>query len=44
VVIEAMKMEHTMRVPRDGRLGALHVSPGDQVEAGALLAEMETEA
>ncbi|MBB3997948.1 biotin carboxyl carrier protein [Aureimonas pseudogalii] len=38
-----MKMEYTMRVLRDGRLGALHVTLGDRVEADALLAETEPE-
>jgi 3-methylcrotonyl-CoA carboxylase alpha subunit len=36
-VIEAMKMEHTLVSPRDGIVAEATVSPGDQVEDGALL-------
>ena len=38
VVLEAMKMEHTVRAPEAGTLRALHVSVGDQVDADRLLA------
>ena len=38
VVLEAMKMEHTVRAPEAGTLRALHVSVGDQVDAEHLLA------
>ena len=38
VVLEAMKMEHTVAAPADGVLTALHVKPGDQVESGQALA------
>ncbi|MBV8763024.1 MAG: ATP-grasp domain-containing protein [Deltaproteobacteria bacterium] len=38
VVLEAMKMEHTVRAPEAGTLRALHVAVGDQVEADRLLA------
>jgi len=41
VVIEAMKMEHEVRVSRSGTLRALHVKAGDQVEAGTVLAVVE---
>jgi len=41
VVLEAMKMEHTVVAPRDGVLTALHVQPGDQVESGRALAVVE---
>ena len=34
VVLEAMKMEHTLRAPHDGTVGEVDCSPGDQVEAG----------
>ncbi len=37
VVLEAMKMEHTLRAPHDGTVGEVDCSPGDQVEAGAVL-------
>ena len=40
VVIEAMKMEHTLRAPRDGVLGELTVVAGDQVDEGDLLFSM----
>jgi propionyl-CoA carboxylase alpha chain len=38
VVLEAMKMEHTVRAPEAGTLRELHVAVGDQVEADRLLA------
>jgi len=38
VVLEAMKMEHTVRAPEPGIVRALHVAVGDQVEADRLLA------
>jgi biotin carboxyl carrier protein len=37
LVLEAMKMEHTLRAPHPGTITALACSPGDQVEAGATL-------
>ena len=41
VVLEAMKMEHTVVAPLDGVLTAVHVQPGDQVESGQALAVVE---
>jgi propionyl-CoA carboxylase alpha chain len=41
VVLEAMKMEHTVAAPVDGVVGELHVSPGDQVETRQVLAVVE---
>jgi len=38
LVLEAMKMEHTVRSATPGTLSRLAVSPGEQVEQGALLA------
>ena len=38
VVLEAMKMEHTVRAPAAGTLRALHVAVGDQVDGDQLLA------
>jgi acetyl-CoA/propionyl-CoA carboxylase biotin carboxyl carrier protein len=38
VVLEAMKMEHTVRTPDAGTVRALHVAVGDQVDADHLLA------
>ncbi|MGH8949262.1 MAG: acetyl-CoA carboxylase biotin carboxyl carrier protein subunit, partial [Acidimicrobiia bacterium] len=37
VVLEAMKMEHTLRSPHDGTVTEVDCSPGGQVEAGAVL-------
>jgi propionyl-CoA carboxylase alpha chain len=37
LVLEAMKMEHTIRSPRDGVVSEVDCAPGDQVEAGAVL-------
>jgi len=37
VVMEAMKMEHTIRSPHDGTVSQVLCAPGDQVEAGAVL-------
>ena len=41
VVLEAMKMEHTVAAPIDGVLTAVHVQPGDQVERGQALAVVD---
>ena len=38
VVLEAMKMEHTVAAPGDGILGEVRVSAGDQVDTGQVLA------
>ncbi|MGR3795153.1 ATP-binding protein [Vannielia sp. SX4] len=40
-VMEAMKMEHVMRAPRDGVVAELGVAAGDQLEAGALIVRIE---
>ncbi|MFF8836223.1 acetyl/propionyl/methylcrotonyl-CoA carboxylase subunit alpha [Streptomyces sp. NPDC015130] len=42
--LEAMKMEHRVTAPASGTLTALHAAPGRQVEVGALLAVVQTEA
>ncbi|WP_307857376.1 biotin carboxylase N-terminal domain-containing protein [Mycobacterium sp. SM1] len=42
--LEAMKMEHPITAPSDGVLVQLHVTPGAQVEAGAVLAQVEAPA
>lgn len=39
MVIEAMKMQTSIRAERDGVIGALHVQPGQQVDGKDLLAE-----
>lgn len=38
VVLEAMKMEHTVRAPRPGTVAELAALPGAQVADGAVLA------
>ncbi len=38
MVLEAMKMEHTVRARAAGTVRAIHVAPGDQVETDHLLA------
>jgi propionyl-CoA carboxylase alpha chain len=41
VVLEAMKMEHTLRAHGAGTVRAVHGAPGQQVDAGDLLVEVE---
>jgi 3-methylcrotonyl-CoA carboxylase alpha subunit len=41
VVLEAMKMEHTLTAPFDGRVTQLNAKPGAQVSEGVLLAKLE---
>lgn len=41
VAIEAMKMEHVLRAPRDGRVRAVAARPGEMVNGGATLVELE---
>jgi 3-methylcrotonyl-CoA carboxylase alpha subunit len=41
LVLEAMKMEHTLCAPRKGRVKAFHCAPGEQVSDGADLVEFE---
>ncbi|MBK1637062.1 acetyl-CoA carboxylase biotin carboxylase subunit [Rhodovulum adriaticum] len=43
VILEAMKMEHTLTAPRDGIVAELLVAEGAQVEAGAPLIRLEPE-
>jgi 3-methylcrotonyl-CoA carboxylase alpha subunit len=43
IVLEAMKMEHTLRAPGDGRLKALRCAVGDVVQEGAELADFEAD-
>ncbi|MGD9618072.1 MAG: acetyl-CoA carboxylase biotin carboxylase subunit [Alphaproteobacteria bacterium] len=37
MVVEAMKMEHTIAAPRDGIVASVHFAPGDLVEEGVEL-------
>jgi 3-methylcrotonyl-CoA carboxylase alpha subunit len=39
LVMEAMKMEHTLTAPADGTVAAFLYRPGDQVAEGAALLE-----
>ncbi len=41
LVLEAMKMQHTVSAPQDGVVVDLPVAPGDQVAAGAVLAVVQ---
>jgi propionyl-CoA carboxylase alpha chain len=41
VVLEAMKMEHTVTAPVDGFVAGIAVGPGDQVDTGQVLAVVE---
>ncbi|MCW0980810.1 acetyl/propionyl/methylcrotonyl-CoA carboxylase subunit alpha [Agrobacterium sp. BT-220-3] len=43
VVMEAMKMEHTIRAPAKGTVTAINCTEGDMVEAGAVLVDFEPE-
>jgi len=43
VVLEAMKMEHTLCAPRDGTVAEILVAEGEQVSDGALLLSLEAE-
>ncbi len=40
VVLEAMKMQHTVLAPADGVVAELRVKEGDQVTTGQVLAVM----
>ena len=40
-ILEAMKMENELKAPKDGVIKALHIEPGQDVEMGAVLAEIE---
>jgi len=41
LVMEAMKMEHSIRAPSDGVVKSFRFKPGDQVKEGDLLVEFE---
>ena len=42
LVLEAMKMQHTVSAPHDGTVTQVNVHPGTQVAAGEVLAVVET--
>jgi 3-methylcrotonyl-CoA carboxylase alpha subunit len=37
VILEAMKMEHTIAAPHDGKVAEIHFKAGEQVNEGAEL-------
>jgi biotin carboxyl carrier protein len=41
VVVEAMKMENELSAARSGTVRRIHATPGQTVESGALLVEIE---
>ena len=41
VVMEAMKMEHSLTAPRDGTISEVIAAAGQQVQAGAALLRLE---
>ena len=41
VVLEAMKMEHSIEAPHDGVVKAVHCKEGGRVSEGAVLVELE---
>jgi propionyl-CoA carboxylase alpha chain len=43
LVLEAMKMQHTVAAPHAGTVTGMSVRPGDQVAAGEVLAVVEPE-
>ncbi len=43
MILEAMKMEHTIRAPWDGIVTATHFAAGERVSAGALLLDIAPE-
>jgi biotin carboxyl carrier protein len=40
-ILEAMKMENELRAPKAGRVEAIYVEPGQDVEMGSVLAEIQ---
>ena len=40
MTIEAMKMQNEIRAPRNGRVGAIEVEPGQAITSGALLVRL----
>ncbi len=43
IVLEAMKMEHTVKAPADGVVASISVNTGDQVDSGQVLAVVSAE-
>lgn len=40
-ILEAMKMENELKAPKAGQVRAVHIRPGQDVEMGAVLVEIE---
>ena len=40
-ILEAMKMENELKAPKDGTVKVLHIESGQDVEMGAVLAEID---
>jgi len=40
VALEAMKMEHLIRAPRDGKVASIAAKTGDMVAGGTALVQM----
>jgi 3-methylcrotonyl-CoA carboxylase alpha subunit len=40
LILEAMKMEHTLNAPADGVIKAVHYAEGDMVDEGVELLEV----
>jgi biotin carboxyl carrier protein len=40
LIVEAMKMEHTIKADKDGTIKKIHFKEGEQVQGGVLLAEI----
>ncbi len=40
-ILEAMKMENELKAPKDGTIKALYIQQGQDVEMGAVLAEID---
>jgi biotin carboxyl carrier protein len=43
LMLEAMKMEHTVRAPADGIVAIIQVAAGEQVDSGQVLAVVHDE-
>ena len=43
IVMEAMKMEYTLKSAADGKVKAIGCQPGDQVTLGSVLVELDVE-
>jgi 3-methylcrotonyl-CoA carboxylase alpha subunit len=44
LILEAMKMEHTIKAPTSGKVSAVHYRQGEQVAEGAALIDLDDDA